>query len=102
MNKIKMLSLLAAAAMMTGSVAMAETYSATGNGYHGEMTVDVTIENGTITDVALAPTTRRTSLPTVRSRSSASAFLKRIRRMWTACLPRPSLLMRSRLPWLMR
>ena len=44
MNKIKMLSLLAAAAMMTGSVAMAETYSATGNGYHGEMTVDVTIE----------------------------------------------------------
>ena len=53
MNKIKMLSLLAAAAMMTGSVAMAETYSATGNGYHGEMTVDVTIENGTITDVAL-------------------------------------------------
>ena len=53
MSKIKMLSLLAAAAMMTGSVAMAETYSATGNGYHGEMTVDVTIENGTITDVAL-------------------------------------------------
>ena len=53
MNTIKMLSLLAAAAMMTGSVAMAETYSATGNGYHGEMTVDVTIENGTITDVAL-------------------------------------------------
>ena len=53
MNKIKMLSLLAAAAMMTGSVAMAETYSATGNGYHGEMTVNVTIENGTITDVAL-------------------------------------------------
>lgn len=53
MNKIKMLSLLAAAVMMTGSVAMAETYSATGNGYHGEMTVDVTIENGTITDVAL-------------------------------------------------
>ena len=53
MNKTKMLSLLAAAAMMTGSVAMAETYSATGNGYHGEMTVDVTIENGTITDVAL-------------------------------------------------
>lgn len=29
MNKIKMLSLLAAAAVMTGSVAMAETYSAT-------------------------------------------------------------------------
>ena len=53
MNKTKMLSLLAAAAVMTGSVAMAETYSATGNGYHGEMTVNVTIENGTITDVAL-------------------------------------------------
>ena len=53
MNKIKLISLLAAAAVMTGSVAMAETYSATGNGYHGEMTVDVTIENGTITDVAL-------------------------------------------------
>ena len=51
MNKIKMLSLLAAAAMMTGSVAMAETYSATGNGYHGEMTVNVTIEDGKITDV---------------------------------------------------
>ena len=53
MNKIKMLSLLAAAAMMTGSVAMAETYSATGNGYHGEMTVNVTIEDGKITDVEL-------------------------------------------------
>ena len=53
MNKTKMLSLLAAAAVMTGSVAMAETYSATGSGYHGEMTVNVTIENGTITDVAL-------------------------------------------------
>ena len=34
MNKIKLISLLAAAAVMTGSVAMAETYSATGNGYH--------------------------------------------------------------------
>ena len=53
MSKIKMLSLLAAAAMMTGSVAMAETYSATGNGYHGEMTVNVTIEDGKITDVEL-------------------------------------------------
>ena len=53
MNKIKMLSLLAAAAVMTGSVAMAETYSATGSGYHGEMTVNVTIEDGKITDVAL-------------------------------------------------
>ena len=45
--------LLAAAAVMTGSVAMAETYSATGNGYHGEMTVNVTIEDGKITDVEL-------------------------------------------------
>ena len=53
MNKTKMLSLLAAAAVMTGSVAMAETYSATGSGYHGEMTVNVTIEDGKITDVAL-------------------------------------------------
>mgnify|MGYP000268851027 FL=1 len=53
MNKIKLISLLAAAAMMTGSVAMAETYSATGNGYHGEMTVNVTIEDGKITDVEL-------------------------------------------------
>ena len=53
MNKIKMISLLAAAAVMTGSVAMAETYSATGNGYHGEMTVNVTIEDGKITDVEL-------------------------------------------------
>ncbi len=41
MNKIKLISLLAAA-VMTGSVAMAETYSATGNGYHSEMTVNVT------------------------------------------------------------
>ena len=32
MNKIKLISLLAAAAGMTGSVARAETYSATGNG----------------------------------------------------------------------
>ena len=53
MNKTKMLSLLAAAAVMTGSVAMAETYSATGSGYHGEMTVNVTIEDGKITDVEL-------------------------------------------------
>lgn len=53
MNKTKLISLLAAAAVMTGSVAMAETYSATGNGYHGEMTVNVTIEDGKITDVEL-------------------------------------------------
>ena len=53
MNKIKLISLLAAAAVMTGSVAMAETYSATGNGYHGEMTVNVTIVDGKITDVEL-------------------------------------------------
>lgn len=53
MNKIKLISLLAGAAVMTGSVAMAETYSATGNGYHGEMTVNVTIEDGKITDVEL-------------------------------------------------
>ena len=53
MNKIKLISLLAAAAVMTGSVAMAETYSATGNGSHGEMTVNVTIEDGKITDVEL-------------------------------------------------
>lgn len=53
MNKIKLISLLVAAAVMTGSVAMAETYSATGNGYHGEMTVNVTIEDGKITDVEL-------------------------------------------------
>ena len=53
MDKIKLISLLAAAAVMTGSVAMAETYSATGNGYHGEMTVNVTIEDGKITDVEL-------------------------------------------------
>lgn len=53
MNKIKLISLLATAAVMTGSVAMAETYSATGNGYHGEMTVNVTIEDGKITDVEL-------------------------------------------------
>lgn len=53
MNKIKLISLLAAAAVMTGSVAMAETYSATGNGYHGEMTVNVTIEDDKITDVEL-------------------------------------------------
>ena len=52
MNKIKLISLLAAA-VMTGSVAMAETYSATGSGYHGEMTVNVTIEDGKITDVEL-------------------------------------------------
>ena len=53
MNKIKLISLLAAAAVMTGSVAMAGTYSATGSGYHGEMTVNVTIEDGKITDVEL-------------------------------------------------
>ena len=53
MTKIQLMRLLAAAAVMTGSVAMAETYSATGNGYHGEMTVNVTIEDGKITDVEL-------------------------------------------------
>lgn len=102
MNKIKMLSLLAAAAMMTGSVAMAETYSATGNGYHGEMTVDVTIENGTITDVALGDNHETNVVIDRAFPVTASAFLKRILRMWTACLPRPSLLTRSRPLWLMR
>lgn len=53
MNKIKVLSLLTAATMLVGSAAVAETYTATGNGYHGEMTVNVTIENGVITDVTL-------------------------------------------------
>ncbi len=53
MNKLKAISLMAAAVMMTGSVALAETYTVTGSGYHGEMNVNVTIENGVITDVAL-------------------------------------------------
>ena len=44
---------MAAAVMMTGSVALADTYTVTGNGYHGEMSMDVTIENGVITDVVL-------------------------------------------------
>ena len=53
MNKLKAISLMAAAVMMTGSVALADTYTVTGNGYHGEMSMDVTIENGVITDVVL-------------------------------------------------
>ena len=73
MSKIKMLSLLAAAAVMTGSVAMAETYSATGNGYHGEMTVNVTIEDGKITDVELGDNHETTvvidrAFPVIRER----------------------------------
>ena len=53
MNKLKAISLMAAAVMMTGSVALADTYTVTGKGYHGEMSMDVTIENGVITDVVL-------------------------------------------------
>ena len=53
MNKLRAISLMAAAVMMTGSVALADTYTVTGNGYHGEMSMDVTIENGVITDVVL-------------------------------------------------
>ena len=53
MNKLKAISLMAAAVMMTGSVALADTYTVTGNGYHGEMSMDVTIENSVITDVVL-------------------------------------------------
>ena len=53
MNKLKAISLMAAAVMMTGSVALADTYTVTGNGYYGEMSTDVTIENGVITDVVL-------------------------------------------------
>ena len=53
MNKLKAISLMAAAVMMTGSVALADTYTVTGNGYHGEMSMNVTIENGVITDVVL-------------------------------------------------
>lgn len=53
MNKIKLVSLLTCVALLVCSVAMADTYTATGSGYHGEMTVEVTIENGVITDVVL-------------------------------------------------
>lgn len=69
MNKIKMLSLLAAAAMMTGSVAMAETYSADGQ--------RLSRRNDRGRDHrerhhhrcgAGRQSTRRTSLSTVRSR----------------------------------
>ena len=45
--------MFSAVSSMTGSVALADTYTVTGNGYHGEMSMDVTIENGVITDVVL-------------------------------------------------
>jgi len=52
-NVIKLISLLTCLCMLLGSVALAETYTATGNGYGGALTVNVTIENGVITDLEL-------------------------------------------------
>ena len=54
MNKmLKLVALLTCACMLLGSVALAETYSASANAYGGALTVDVTIEDGTIKDVVL-------------------------------------------------
>lgn len=54
MNKMTKLAAFAlTASMMAGTTAAAEVYTGAGNGYGGEMKVDVTIENGIITDLKL-------------------------------------------------
>ncbi len=54
MNKmLKLVALLTCACMLLGTVALAETYSASANAYGGTLTVEVTIEDGTIKDVVL-------------------------------------------------
>ncbi|MBR5561061.1 MAG: FAD-binding protein [Clostridia bacterium] len=54
MNKmLKLVALLTCACMLLGSVALAETYSASANAYGGALTVDVTIEDGAIKDIVL-------------------------------------------------
>jgi len=52
-NMLKLVSLLTCACLLLGSVALADTYTATGNGYGGQLTVEVTIEDGVIKDVVL-------------------------------------------------
>ena len=52
-NMLKLVSLLTCLCLLLGSVAMADTYTATANGYGGQLTVEVLIENGVITDVVL-------------------------------------------------
>ena len=52
-NMLKLVSLLTCICLLLGSVALADTYTATANGYGGQMTIDVVIENGVITDVVL-------------------------------------------------
>ena len=52
-NMLKLVSLLTCLCLLLSSVALADTYTATGNGYGGQLTVEVTIENGVITDVVL-------------------------------------------------
>lgn len=52
-NMLKLVSLLTCLCLLLGSVALADTYTATANGYGGQMTIEVIIENGVITDVVL-------------------------------------------------
>ena len=52
-NMLKLVSLLTCACLLLCSVALADTYTATANAYGGELTVEVAIENGVITDVVL-------------------------------------------------
>ena len=52
-NMLKLVSLLTCLCLLLGSVAMADTYTATANGYGGQLTVEVLIDNGVITDVVL-------------------------------------------------
>jgi len=52
-NMLKLVSLLTCLCLLLGSVALADTYTATANGYGGALTVEVVIENGTIKDVVL-------------------------------------------------
>ena len=52
-NMLKLVSLLTCLCLLLGSVALADTYTANANGYGGQMTLEVVIENGVITDVVL-------------------------------------------------
>ena len=47
-NMLKLVSLLTCLCLLLGSVALADTYTATANGYGGALTVEVIIDNGVI------------------------------------------------------
>lgn len=52
-TKLKLVSLLTCICLMLGATALADTYTASSNGYGGALNVEVVIEDGVITDVIL-------------------------------------------------